>query len=87
MSRFRKLSQTIWHCQYHIVWVPISYCMGTKYRYRVLNGEATSDIEDGIRTLSEQKECEMLELKVQIKNAHLLMMITPKIQYPIQWEW
>ena len=31
MSRFRKLSQTIWHCQYHIVWVP-------KYRYRVLKG-------------------------------------------------
>ena len=21
MSRFRKLSQTIWHCQYHIVWI------------------------------------------------------------------
>lgn len=27
MSRFRKLTQSIWHCQYHIVWVP-------KYRYR-----------------------------------------------------
>lgn len=22
MSRFRKLSHTIWHCHYHIVWVP-----------------------------------------------------------------
>ena len=32
MSRFRKLSQTIWHCQYHIVWVP-------KYRYRILSGK------------------------------------------------
>ena len=29
MSRFRKLSQTIWHCQYHIAWTP-------KYRYRIL---------------------------------------------------
>ena len=29
MSRFSKLSHVIWHCQYHIVWVP-------KYRYRVL---------------------------------------------------
>ncbi len=22
MSRFRKLSHMIWHCQYYIVWVP-----------------------------------------------------------------
>jgi putative transposase len=29
MSRFRKLSHTIWHCQYHIVWIP-------KYRFRML---------------------------------------------------
>jgi putative transposase len=29
MSRFSKLSQTVWHCQYHIVFCP-------KYRYRVL---------------------------------------------------
>ena len=29
MSRFRKLSHVVWHCQYHIVWVP-------KYRFRVL---------------------------------------------------
>jgi len=28
MRRFRKLTQTIWHCQYHIVWVP-------KYRFRM----------------------------------------------------
>lgn len=32
MSRFLKLLQTIWHCQYNIVWVP-------KYRYKVLSGE------------------------------------------------
>ncbi|MDL1969211.1 MAG: IS200/IS605 family transposase, partial [Deltaproteobacteria bacterium] len=32
MSRFRKLSQTIWHCRYHIVWTP-------KYRFKRLKGE------------------------------------------------
>jgi putative transposase len=32
MSRFRKLSQTVWHCQFHIVWVP-------KYRFRILTGK------------------------------------------------
>ena len=31
VSRFRKLSHTIWHCQYHISWVP-------KYRNRVSVG-------------------------------------------------
>jgi len=28
MSRFKKLAHVVWHCQYHIVWVP-------KYRYKV----------------------------------------------------
>ncbi|RJY11128.1 transposase [Parashewanella spongiae] len=31
MSRFEKLSHVLWHCQYHIVWVP-------KYRFRILKG-------------------------------------------------
>ncbi len=32
MGRFKKLSQMIWHCQYHIVWVP-------KYRFRISSGQ------------------------------------------------
>ncbi|MCB1676660.1 MAG: transposase [Halioglobus sp.] len=32
MSRFEKLTHVLWHCQYHIVWVP-------KYRFRVLQGD------------------------------------------------
>ncbi len=31
MSRFQKLTHVLWHCQYHMVWVPT-------YRYRVLKG-------------------------------------------------
>ena len=38
MSRFKKLSHTIWHCEYHIVWVP-------KYRYRVLQGKIKEAVE------------------------------------------
>ena len=41
MSRFRKLSHTLWHCQYHIVWVP-------KYRYRVLDGPIRDAAYKGI---------------------------------------
>ncbi len=43
MSRFRKFSHTIWHCQYHIVWVP-------KYRYRVLTGHIAEEVSRCIRT-------------------------------------
>ena len=31
VSRFKKLSHTLWHCQYHIVWM-------AKYRLRILEG-------------------------------------------------
>ncbi len=72
MSRFKKLSQTLWHCQYHIVWV-------SKYRYRVLTGEIKRDVENLIRAFSHQEKCEIIELNVQIDHVHLLVMIPPKI--------
>ncbi len=72
MSRFRRLSQTIRHCQYHIVWVP-------KYRFRVLKDEIAEEVEDCIRMFSEQLKCEIQEINVQIDHVHLLVMIPPKI--------
>ena len=72
MSRFRKLSQTIWHCQYHIVWVP-------KYRYKVLRGSIAVEVENCIRAFSEQKGCEVVELNVQPDHVHLLAMVPPKV--------
>jgi putative transposase len=66
------LFQTIWHCQYHIVWVP-------KYRYRILKGEIKRDVENLIRAFSNQQKCEIVELNVQIDHVHLLVMIPPKI--------
>ena len=72
MSRFRKLSQTIWHCQYHIVWVP-------KYRYRILTGKVGEEVTNCIRAFSEQFGCEIIELTVQVDHVHLLVMIPPKV--------
>ncbi len=72
MSRFRKLSHTLWHCQYHIVWVP-------KYRYRILKGEIGVEVERCIRAFSERMKCEIVELNVQTDHIHLLVMIPPKI--------
>ena len=69
MSRFRKLSQTVWHCQYHIVWCP-------KYRFRVLQGDIKKEVEDCIRTFTSVQKCELIELNVQADHVHLLVMVT-----------
>ncbi len=72
MSRFQKLSQTLWCCQYHIVWVP-------KYRFRILSGEVAREVANCIRAFSEQKKCKIVELNVQIDHVHLLVKVPPKI--------
>ena len=72
MSRFRKLSHTIWHCQYHIVWVP-------KYRLRILTGQVGNEVCLSIRAFSEPQGCEVIELNVQLDHVHLLVMVPPKI--------
>ena len=45
MSRFRKLSRTIWHCHYHIVWA-------LKYRYRILTRAVGQEVEGCIRSFT-----------------------------------
>ena len=72
MSRFRKLSQTIWHCQYHIVWVP-------KYRFRVLKGAIAEEVATCVRIFSEQLGCEIIEMSIQVDHVHLLVMVPPKV--------
>jgi len=72
MSRFCKLSQTLWHCQYHLIFVP-------KYRFKILEGKIASIVESCIRAFSEQKGVEIIELNVQIDHIHILAMIPPKI--------
>jgi len=59
MSRLRKLSQTLWHCQYHIVWCP-------KYRFRILEGEIEEEVEECVKAFSEVHKCELLELNVRL---------------------
>ncbi len=76
MSQFRKLSHTIWHCQYHIHWTP-------KYRLRILTGQVADEVSECIRAFSEQKECEVVELSVQIDHVHLIVMVPPKISISV----
>ena len=72
MNRFRRLSQTIWHCQYHIVWVP-------KYRFKILTGKVAKMVENCVRAFSEQQSCDVLELNVQIDHVHFVVMVPPKV--------
>ena len=72
MSHFRELSQTIWHCKYHIVWVP-------KYRLRILEGKVAREGNNCILAFSEQQGGEIVELNIQIDHVHLLVMIPPKV--------
>ena len=70
-SRFRKLSHTLWHCQYHVVWVP-------KYRFRILRGAVKDAVEGGIQAICGYAGCEVVELSVQPDHVHLVVMVPPK---------
>lgn len=72
VSRFRKLSHSIWHCQYHIVWVP-------KYRFRILTSKIREACESGIQAICGFAGCEVVELNVQPDHVHLVVMIPPKL--------
>ena len=72
MSRFEKLSHVLWHCQYHIIWVP-------KYRYRVLRGPLGKFVHSKILFESEKSGCRITELNVQEDHVHLLIKVPPKL--------
>lgn len=72
MSRFQKLTHVIWHCQYHIVWVP-------KYRFRVLKGPIRYEVYNCVQVYSARLGCEVVELNVQSDHVHLLVKVPPKL--------
>jgi putative transposase len=44
-----------------------------------LGDQIGNEVSNCIRAFSEQKECEIVELNVQIDHVHLLVMVPPKI--------
>ena len=72
MTRFKKLSHTLYECKYHIIFCP-------KYRYRILQGDVGAYVEREIYRLCGQKEgLEVLELSVQADHVHLVISLPPK---------
>jgi REP-associated tyrosine transposase len=77
MSRFKKLSHTIYECKYHVVICP-------KYLHRIFSGQIGEYAKQQIYILSKQKDLvDVIELNVQQDHIHLVMSIPPK--YSI-WE-
>ena len=72
VSRYKKLSHIIRHCQYHIVWVP-------KYRYRILIGLIREWVHEAIQSISRYAGCEVTQRNVQQDHAHLIVMVPPKV--------
>ena len=72
MSRFKKLSHVLWHCQYHNMWV-------LKYRHRVLTGDVGQEVKNCIHVFSGQLGCEVVELNIQHDHIHLISNVPPKV--------
>ena len=72
MSRFQKLTHVLWHCQYHIVWVP-------KYRFRVLKGAIQTEVLNSIQVYCSQLSCQIVEVNIQADHVHLLVKVPPKL--------
>ncbi len=72
MTRFKKLSHSIYECKYHIIFCP-------KYRYRILKDEIAEYIKQQIYHLCQRKDkIEVVELNVQADHIHIILEIPPK---------
>ena len=71
MVKYRKLSHTVYHCNYHVVFVP-------KYRSRILEGKVGEIVEHKIRQICAWNEVEVEELNIQPDHVHMLISVPPK---------
>ena len=72
MSRFKKLTHTVYECKYHVVFCP-------KYRHRILKEEIAEYCRQQLYQLARGKELvEILELNIQSDHVHMLMSMAPK---------
>ena len=72
MVKYRRQSHVVYHCNYHIVWVP-------KYRYRILEGIIKALLEQDIRMISEWKNVIIEEMNIQKEHIHLVVSVPPKL--------
>ena len=72
MSKYKRLSHSVWLCTYHIVFCP-------KYRYQVLEGRGEIFVRNQLYRLCGQKDQLMIdEINIQPDHVHLILSIPPK---------
>jgi putative transposase len=70
MDGFQSLSQTVWECKYHIVWIP-------KYRRKALYGDLREHLGTILRGLAVQRE-QYIGRALRPNHIHMLISISPK---------
>ena len=72
MGRFPRASHVIWHCQYHVAWVP--------YRFRVLGGMVGQEVYNCIQVFCGRLGCEVVDKSnVRLDHFRLICMVPPKV--------
>ena len=71
MPQDETLSHTKWDCKYHVVFIP-------KYRRQALYKELRQHLDDGFRSLAEQKECRIEAGHLMPDHVPMLLAIPPK---------
>lgn len=73
MTEYRRQSNCIYHCNYHLVLV-------TKYRRKILNDGVFAYMEERLKGLNEyHPEVDILEINHDKDHIHLLVSIPPKM--------
>ena len=72
MTKWKKLSHTIYQYKYHIVWCP-------KYRYRILKGALPKYVEQILKMLCEWMNIEILEMNVKEDRIDMILFIPPRL--------
>ena len=71
MAKYRKLTHTVYCCDYHIVFTP-------KYRFRILEGKVGEIVEHKLRQICAWYDVEIKEMNIQSDHIHMLISIPPK---------
>lgn len=71
-SQYKRLSHTVWYCQYHIVFCP-------KYRYQILKGKVEVLVRNYLYQLCAQKDqVRIEEINIQPYHIHIIISVPPK---------
>lgn len=71
MAEVRSNNNVVYRCAYHIVWCP-------KYRRPVIEGAVDARLEQIIREVCAERECNIIELETMPDHVHLLVECDPQ---------